>query len=64
MLKAIKNSKMTKTMVKCKIMKTKKMKQIKNNRIWTTAKLFQQINTKRIMPNKDIKTKLKIIKYF
>ena len=53
---------MTKTMVKCKIMKTRKMKKIKNNRIWTTAKLFQQINTKKIMPNKDIKTKLKIIR--
>lgn len=53
---------MTKTMVKYKIMKTRKMKKINNNRIWTTAKLFQQINTKKIMPNKDIKTKLKIIR--
>jgi hypothetical protein len=53
---------MIKIMEKHSIKKISKTKKIKNNKNSTTAKLFQQISIKRIMLNKDIKTKLKIIR--
>lgn len=49
-------------MEKHSIKKISKTKKIKNNKNSTTAKLFQQISIKRIMLNKDIKTKLEIIR--
>lgn len=49
-------------MAKYLIKKISKTKKIKNNKISTIAKLFQQISTKKIMLSKDIKTKLKIIR--
>jgi hypothetical protein len=53
---------MIKIMEKHSIKKISKTKKIKNNKNSTTAKLFQQISIKRIMLNKDIKTKLEIIR--
>ena len=53
---------MIKIMAKYLIKKISKTKKIKNNKISTIAKLFQQISTKKIMLSKDIKTKLKIIR--
>jgi hypothetical protein len=53
---------MIKITEKHSIKKISKTKKIKNNKNSTTAKLFQQISIKRIMLNKDIKTKLKIIR--